>query len=130
MGAVVPIATVSASVRCCKDRLLHPIGRGCEHLFGAQLRNSNTRRETKRISALGELCVLQLFADFFRHRQRVMKCRLVQKDRKRIAAKSSYHLMAASELLKLGGRLTEDHVAALVPVFAINERKRIQIDEY
>jgi len=65
--------------------------------------------------------VLQLFANFFRQRQCIMKRRLVQKERKRIAAKSGDHLVATGKLLKFSGRLAEDRVAALVAVFAVNE---------
>jgi len=47
-----PIAYIAACLLCREKRLLYAVGRCREHLFGAQLRNSNARCETQRIRAL------------------------------------------------------------------------------
>ena len=72
---------------------------------------------------------LQLLANPLGERQRVVQRGLVQQECERVAAKSGDHVPAARQLLDHAGRLSQDHVAALMTVLAVDERERVEIDE-
>ena len=124
-----PITNVAAGLLGREERLLDAVGRGREHLFGPQLRDPDARSEPQWIGALGEMGVLQLLANPLGHGQRIVKRCLVQKQCECVAAESGDHVPAPGEFFNLGRCLPQDHVAALVAVFAVDQRERIQIDK-